>query len=82
MEQYSVLNKTGITLYLNSLDIELKPNEKKWIYFNIFDIRYVLSEIGVVVITHEYDNIVIKSIGQLSYLLDIDNVINIYRKEK
>lgn len=82
MEQYSVLNKTGITLYLNSLDIELKPNEKKWIYFNIFDIRYVLSEIGVVVITHEYDDIVIKSIGQLSYLLDMDNVINIYRKEK
>ena len=41
MTQYTVINDTDKTLYLNSMEIPLRQGEKRWFYFDAFDMDEV-----------------------------------------
>lgn len=72
MTQYTVINDTDKTLYLNSMDIPLRQGEKRWFYFDAFDIRYILSSVGFLTISHKYDKLYIEGEGQLEYSIESD----------
>lgn len=73
LNQYTVYNNTDITLYLNSKEIKMKPGEKKWFYFDVFDARYVLSAVGFLIIGHKYGKIFVEGDGQLDFTIDQQN---------
>lgn len=72
MTQYTVINDTDKTLYLNSMEIVLHQGDKRWFYFETFDIRYILSSVGFLTISHKYDKLYIEGEGQLEYKIDAD----------
>lgn len=72
MTQYTVINDTNIILYLNSMQIPLQPGDKRWFYFESFDIRYILSAVGFLTISHKYDKLYIEGDGQLTYEVEHD----------
>lgn len=73
LDQYTIYNNTDIILYLNSKEIEMKPGEKRWFYFDVFDARYVLSAVGFLIIGHKYGKIFIEGDGQLDFTIDQGN---------
>lgn len=80
LEQYTVVNNTNIILYLNSMEIKILPNDKRWFYLDVFDCRYILSPIGFLTIGHKYDKLVIEGAGQLSYKVDqINGIVYVYQ---
>ena len=50
LDQYTIYNNTNITLYLNSKEIEMKPGEKRWFYFDVFDASPL--DVAVFVVFH------------------------------
>lgn len=81
-EQYSVINNTkDITLYLNSKEISMKPGEMRWFYFDTFDVRYILSDVGFLIIGHKFGKIFIENGGQLEYTIDQEAGV-VYVKSK
>lgn len=68
--QYTIFNNTDIVLYLNSKEIAIKPGDKRWFYFDVFDCRYVLSSVGFLILGHRYDKLYIEHDGQLNYKID------------
>lgn len=80
-EQYSVVNNTNVILYLNSKEIKMRPGEMRWFYFDVFDMRYVLSAVGFLIIGHKYGKLFIENEGQLRYEIDQEQGI-VYVKMK
>lgn len=72
MTQYTVINDSNAILYLNSMQIPLQPGDKRWFYFESFDIRYILSAVGFLTISHKYDKLHIEGDGQLTYEVEHD----------
>ena len=72
MTKYTVINETDKTLYLNSMEIALHQGDQRWFYFEAFDIRYILSSVGFLTISHKYDKLYVEGEGQLEYKIDSD----------